>query len=295
MSGRAAPVVVSSREDLSAALGSVRMAGGRIALVPTMGALHIGHARLMAQARRRISGSDVLVASIFVNPLQFGPDEDLERYPRTFDDDLAVCAAEGVAVVFAPSVEEVFPGGEAQVTVDPGPLGMILEGAVRPTHFRGVLTVLAKLFGLVGPDLAVFGEKDYQQLVLIRRMVADLCLPVEVVATPTVREADGLALSSRNTFLTPQDRVTALALPGALLAAVDAGARGPDAAVAAAVEVLRPVPGVDLDYLEVTGPDLGPVTEPGAARVLIAAGVGSTRLIDNMALRLGNGPGGGPA
>ncbi len=181
---------------------------GTVALVPTMGALHRGHSALMDQARTR---ADRLVVSIFVNPLQFGPGEDLDRYPRTFEDDLLLCAEHGVDVVFAPSVDDVYPGGEPQVSVDPGPLGGVLEGAVRPGHFRGVLTVVMKLFGLVRPDIAVFGDKDYQQLVLIRRMVADLCLPVEVVGAETVREDDGLALSSRNRYLSPTERAAASA------------------------------------------------------------------------------------
>ena len=219
--------------------------------------------------------------------MQFGPGEDLDRYPRTFDADLEMRADEGVDVVFTPLVDEVNPGREALVTVDPGPLAVILEDSVRPTHFRGVLTVVAKLFGLVRPDLAVFGQKDYQQLVLVRRMVWDLCLPVEVVGAATVREDDGLALSSRNKLLTRVDRVAALALSRALRAAADAGGHGPEAALAAALDSLRSVRGLDLDYLRLAGPDVGPVPETGEARVLIAARVGSTRLIDNMPVRLG--------
>ncbi len=169
-------------------------------LVPTMGALHAGHAALLRAAREH-AGPGVVVASIFVNPLQFAPGEDLDRYPRTMDADLELCAAAGVDVVFAPAVDEMYPGGEPLVTVEPGPLGGILEGASRPGHFRGVLTVVAKLFGLVRPTVAVFGQKDYQQLILVRRMSRDLCLGVDVVGAETVREADGLALSSRNRYL----------------------------------------------------------------------------------------------
>jgi pantoate--beta-alanine ligase len=219
--------------------------------------------------------------------MQFGPGEDLDRYPRTFDADLEVCAAHGVDVVFAPSADEVYPGGEPQVSVEPGPLASVLEGRIRPTHFRGVLTVVAKLFGLVQPDLALFGQKDYQQLVLIRRMVADLCLAVEVVGGPTVREASGLALSSRNKYLSDEDRVAATALSQALLAAAEQAKDGAEHALAAARAVLRDARGVDLDYLEVTGTDLGPAPDHGEGRVLIAARVGSTRLIDNMPLHLG--------
>jgi pantoate--beta-alanine ligase len=281
------PLVATTRDELAAALKEVRAAGGRVAFVPTMGALHEGHASLMAEARSRLAPGDALVVSVFVNPLQFGAGEDLDRYPRTFDADLEVCAGQGVDVVFAPSVDEVYPGGEPQVTVEPGPLGSVLEGAVRPTHFRGVLTVVAKLFGLVRPDVAVFGQKDYQQLVLIRRMVADLCMDVDVVGAPTVREDGGLALSSRNKYLSDDDRVTALSLSRALQAAVDAAAGGGERALAAAHAVLDGTPGVDVDYLALTSPDLGPAPAAGEARVLVAARVGSTRLIDNMPLHLG--------
>lgn len=281
------PLVASTREELAAALKGVRAAGGRIGFVPTMGALHAGHASLMAEARSRLAPGDALVVSIFVNPMQFGAGEDLDRYPRTFDADLEVCAAQDVDVVFAPSVDEVYPGGEPQVTVEPGPLASVLEGAVRPTHFRGVLTVVAKLFGLVQPDLAVFGQKDYQQLVLIRRMVADLCMPVDVVGAPTVREDGGLALSSRNKYLSGDDRVAALALSRALAAAVAAANYGGEAALAAAHDVLDDTRGVDVDYLALTAPDLGPAPAVGEARLLVAARVGSTRLIDNLPLHLG--------
>jgi pantoate--beta-alanine ligase len=281
------PLVASTREELAAALKGVRADGGRVGFVPTMGALHAGHASLMTEARSHLTGTDALVVSIFVNPMQFGAGEDLDRYPRTFDADLAVCADHGADVVFAPSVDEVYPGGEPQVTVEPGPLAAVLEGAVRPTHFRGVLTVVAKLFGLVQPDVAVFGQKDYQQLVLIRRMVADLCMPVEVVGAPTVREEGGLARSSRNKYLSAEDRVAALGLSRALLAAVEAGPRGTEAALAAGHAVLRDLAGVDVDYLALTAPDLGPAPDSGEARVLVAARVGTTRLIDNMSLQLG--------
>jgi pantoate--beta-alanine ligase len=218
--------------------------------------------------------------------MQFGAGEDLDRYPRTFDDDLALCAELGVDVVFAPSVDEVYPGGDPQVTVDPGPLATVLEGSTRPTHFHGVLTVVAKLFGLVRPDVAVFGEKDYQQLVLIRRMVSDLCMGVDVIGADIVREHDGLALSSRNRYLDVEQRRSALALSRALFAARDHASQGADAALAAAHEQLGHAQGVDLDYLELTDPDLGLVPDSGPARLLIAARLGSTRLIDNVALTL---------
>ena len=281
------PVVAETRAELVEALADVRARAGKVAFVPTMGALHEGHATLVREAVSRTGVADAVVVSIFVNPMQFGPHEDLDRYPRTFDADLEVCAAEGVDVVFAPSVDEVYPGGEPQVTVAPGPLAEVLEGGTRPTHFRGVLTVVAKLFGLVSPDLAFFGQKDYQQLVLIRRMVADLCMGIDVVEVETVREHDGLALSSRNRYLDEEQRVLALGLVRALRAGAEAAIDGPSHALAAARAVLRDSPGVDLDYLELTAPDLGPAPDEGEARLLVAARVGSTRLIDNTPLSLG--------
>jgi len=279
---------VDTRDELVAALAAHRNAGARVGFVPTMGALHEGHLALIDRARAEVGPDGAVVVSIFVNPTQFAPGEDLERYPRTLDADLEACATAGADVVFTPSVEEMYPGGlEAGVTVDPGRLGAVLEGGTRPTHFRGVLTVVAKLFGLVRPDVAVFGQKDYQQLALIRRMAEDLCLGVEVVGAETVREPDGLALSSRNRYLDPEQRLAATVLSRALFAAQQDAVRGPAAALGAARAALRTVAGVDLDYLELTAPDLGPAPEVGAARMLIAAKVGSTRLIDNVALNLG--------
>ena len=263
--------------------------GARVAFVPTMGALHEGHLSLMRRARTEVGPDGVLVVSVFVNPTQFGPGEDLDRYPRTLAADLEACASAGVDVVFTPSVEEVYPLGlSGNVTVDPGPLAGVLEGASRPGHFAGVLTVVAKLFGLVRPDVAVFGEKDYQQLTLIRLMAADLCLGVEVVGAETVREPDGLALSSRNRYLDTDARLDAVALSRALFAAREAAPGGAGAAIASARAELRRTHLVDLDYLEITAPDLGPAPETGSARMLVAARVGSTRLIDNIALELGS-------
>lgn len=283
-----APLLASSREELRAALCAVR-GRGRVALVPTMGALHAGHASLMEVAREHTAGP--VVVSVFVNPMQFGAGEDLERYPRTLEADLALCAEHGVDVVLAPSAEEVYPGGEPQVTLEPGPLGTVLEGRTRPGHFRGVLTVVAKLFGLVQPDVAVFGEKDYQQLTLLRRMVADLCLPIEVVGAPTLREVDGLAMSSRNRYLDPEERLAAGRINAVLLAAREAAPWGYDVALEAARAELRQAHGVDLDYLELTDPDLRPLPSDAPAgtvgRILIAARVGRTRLIDNMPIELG--------
>ena len=280
------PLVARTRAELEDGLAPVRAAGGRVVLVPTMGALHAGHASLLRTARGLADVDDALVASIFVNPLQFGPGEDLDRYPRSFDADLAVCAEQGVDVVFAPGVEEVYPDGEPVVTVEPGAPATVLEGASRPTHFRGVLTVVAKLFGLVRPDVAVFGQKDYQQLVLVRRMVADLCMGIEVVGGETVREDGGLALSSRNRYLSAEERVLAGTLSAALWAGAAAGSAGPDAVRRAALEVLEAADGVDLDYLALTDPDLGAPPGRGPARLLVAARVGATRLIDNVALTL---------
>jgi pantoate--beta-alanine ligase len=286
------PLLAHTRAELGSLLADARSAGRRVGFVPTMGALHEGHASLLCVARER-AGNGPVVASIFVNPLQFGPGEDLERYPRTLEADLEICAREGVDVVFAPGVEEVYPGWPAQpqVTVEPGPLATVLEGRSRPGHYRGVLTVVAKLFGLVRPDLAVFGQKDYQQLVLVRRMVDDLCLGVEVVGGETVREPDGLALSSRNRYLDPEQRREAVVLSRALRAAQDDAVRGVDAAIGAARAALRTSHGVDLDYLVVRAPDLGDLPRdvpPGTeARILVAARVGDTRLIDNLPLTLG--------
>jgi pantoate--beta-alanine ligase len=276
--------VASTRAELEAALGA-RPEAGRVGLVPTMGALHEGHEALLSAARE---SSDSVVASIFVNPLQFGPGEDLTSYPRTLDSDLERCAANGVDIVFAPDVETVYPGGEPQVTIDPGPLAARLEGASRPGHFRGVLTVVAKLFGLVRPDLAVFGTKDYQQLALIRRLVSDLCLPVGIFGVETVRAPDGLALSSRNRYLNAGERAAALTLSRALTAGQAAGRDGAQAVLARASTVLDDAPQVVTDYLALRGTDLGDPPASGASRLLVAARVGSTRLIDNMAVTLGS-------
>jgi pantoate--beta-alanine ligase len=267
--------VVASRAELAATRSALT---GTVAVVPTMGALHEGHAELMLQAR---AAADHVIVTIFVNPLQFGPNEDLARYPRSLEADLAVCRAEGADVVFAPTPEEVYPTGEPRVRVDPGPLATVLEGATRPGHFDGVLTVVLKLFHLTRPDLAFFGEKDYQQLTLIRAMVSDLDVPVRIVGVPTVRDPDGMALSSRNRYLSAEQRSAALALSRALRAG--AGVTGSAAAILAAAraEIDRTAQVVP-DYLELTDPWLGPPPERGPARLLIAARIGTTRLIDNI-------------
>ncbi len=283
------PVIAGTRAELAELLVPHRAASRRVGLVCTMGAMHEGHACLMRRTRLEIGRDAPLVVSLFVNPLQFGPNEDLARYPRTFDEDVALCAREGVDIVFAPTVDEVYPGGDPQVTVDPGPLAGVLEGKTRPGHYVGVLTVVAKLFGLVRPEVTVFGEKDYQQLALVRRMSGDLCLGVEVLGGETVREPDGLALSSRNRYLDPEQRQQAVALSRALRAAQEAGPEGYAAALAAAEKVLADAPGVDLDYVVVRAVDLAELDEDarGEARALVAAKVGTTRLIDNMPVVLG--------
>ena len=270
---------VAELRDLRAALP------GPVALVPTMGALHEGHRTLVRAARERAAS---VVVSVFVNPTQFGPGEDFDRYPRTWDADLAALAEEGADLVFHPEVDDVYPPGALGVTVDPGPLGSVLEGAARPGHFAGVLTVVSKLLGLVRPDVALFGEKDYQQLTLIRAMARELALGVEVVGVPTVREDDGMALSSRNRYLDPAQRAAASAISAALRAGADAGPHGADAVLAAARAVLAAEPSLLQDYLELTDTDLGPAPTAGPARLLVAARAGTTRLLDNIAVSLGS-------
>ena len=273
--------VIHTRAELAAV---VQDAPDEVAVVMTMGALHEGHRGLIRAARAR---SAFVVVTIFVNPLQFGPSEDFEKYPRTLDADVEACRAEGVSVVFAPSRDEVYPGGTPQVTMTAGPLGEILEGASRPGHFGGMLTVVEKLLLLTRADVAYFGEKDFQQLALIRRMVFDLELGVEIAGVPTVRDPDGLALSSRNRYLGADQRRAALALSRALregAAHTDA-----DSALAATAKILDDEPGVRVDYLALTGTDLGPPPSAGGpARLLVAARVGTTRLIDNVPVRLAN-------
>ncbi|WGY02589.1 pantoate--beta-alanine ligase [Nocardioides sp. QY071] len=285
------PAVARSRSELRDLRGT-----GPVVFVPTMGALHEGHASLLRIARERAGDDGTVVLSIFVNPLQFGPTEDLDRYPRTFDADLALAATEGVDVVFAPTVAQMYPDGVPHegvateaVTVQPGPLGDLFEGASRPGHFRGVLTVVAKLFGLVRPDVAIFGEKDYQQLALIRRMTTDLCLGIEIVGAETDREPDGLARSSRNRYLDDEERQQAATLSRALRAAQQRASYGVPAARWAAMGVIKAEPGVELDYLALTTTGLGELPdypEPGTeGRILVAARVGTTRLIDNLPLQ----------
>jgi pantoate--beta-alanine ligase len=263
---------------------ALRHTGRRVMLVPTMGALHDGHLALV-RAAKRVQGS-VVVVSIFVNPLQFGAGEDLGGYPRTLDDDLELLRREGVEIVFTPGVDDMYPDGE-RTSVHPGPLGAELEGAARPTHFAGVLTVVLKLVQIVRPDRVFFGEKDYQQLVLVRQMVADLNLDVAVVGVPIVREPDGLAMSSRNSYLSSAQREQAGALSAALLAGMYAASEGAEAAIDAARAVLDEVPAIHVDYLELRGIALEPTPPIGVARMLVAARLGTTRLLDNIAVDIG--------
>lgn len=272
--------LLKARETLGIGAGAFS-GGSALALVPTMGALHEGHRSLVRLARERAAH---VVVSIFVNPLQFGPTEDYSRYPRTFDADLEACEAEGVSVVFAPSAEDMYLP-DRQVGVSAGEMGSVVEGEFRPGHLDGVLTVVLKLFNLVQPDVAVFGQKDAQQLAMIRRMVADLNLPVSIVGGPTVREPDGLALSSRNRYLSQDDRVAALALSRAL--ETGAGRRAPAEIRRAALAVLEAEPSLAVDYLVLVDPatfaEVGD-DHTGEAILAVAARVGATRLIDNVTL-----------
>lgn len=268
------------------ACDAARSAGRTVGFVPTMGAFHDGHVSLMRRAR---SERDPVVVSIFVNPLQFRPGEDLSRYPRDEERDLSIAGELGVDVVFAPTAEEMYPGGHPEVTVDPGPLGERLEGARRPGHFRGVATVVAKLFEMVGPSTAYFGEKDAQQLAVIRRMVRDLSLPIDVVGCPTVRDPDGLAKSSRNAYLSPEQREAAGCLFLALSVAAEmarGGERDAATLVAAMAREIGATPEARIDYAAVvdeeTFEEVGTIAGP--ARALVAARIGETRLIDNLLL-----------
>jgi pantoate--beta-alanine ligase len=276
---------VETSAELRAALAAARSGDAVVGFVPTMGALHAGHRSLLAAARRE---TGFVVASVFVNPLQFGPTEDLGTYPRDRDGDLAVLEADGVDLAFLPGEREVWPT-PPEVRLQVGALGERLEGARRPGHLDGVATVVAKLLHLVGPSRAYFGQKDAQQLAVVRRMVADLAFPNEIVACPTVREPDGLAVSSRNAYLSAEERARAAVLYRALdagRAAFTAGERDPAAVEAAADELLAAVPGVEVDYVALVEPEgFEPAKQAEAGQVLaVAARVGRTRLIDNVIL-----------
>jgi pantoate--beta-alanine ligase len=280
--------VVSAPADMRSRAREARSAGRRIGLVPTMGFLHAGHLALVAEARRR---SDLVAMSVFVNPLQFAPGEDFSRYPRDLDRDHRLAASAGVDVLWTPRTDEMYPRPPL-VTVSPGPMGERLEGAIRPGHFAGVLTVVLKLFAVAEPDVAVFGRKDFQQAALIRRMAADLDLPVDIVVAPTVRGGDGLALSSRNLYLGGPERARATALPRALGRGVEvfrAGERRAAAISAAARGVLEDSGGVAIDYVECVGPEeCEPVQLTDERSVLVlAARIDGTRLIDNVVLGRG--------
>ena len=290
-------IIAKTRGELAAAREKL---AGPVVLVPTMGALHDGHLALLRRACELAGPAGTVAVSIFVNPLQFGPNEDLDMYPRTLDADLAACEAEGVDLVFAPSAREMYPQ-EQLVRVDPGPTGEILEGEFRPGFFQGVLTVVLKLFSLVRPDTAVFGQKDAQQLVLVRRMSADFGLGIEIEAVQTVRAADGLALSSRNKYLSTAERAVAPVLHRALAAGAAAAAGGPRAVLAAAQAVLddaaREVPAEAsprVDYLALAdGRSYDLVRDDdlefrGTAVLAIAVRVGTTRLIDNVIVEFGH-------
>jgi pantoate--beta-alanine ligase len=276
------PIAVAETiSELRSGTADAHTGGSRIALVPTMGALHDGHLALVRLAREV---ADLVVVSIFVNPLQFGPREDLDLYPRTLETDIAQLDELGVDWVFAPSVAEMYPNGAIQTRVTAGDVGSLYEGRSRPGHFDGVLTVVSKLMNIARPDVVVFGQKDAQQVFLVKRMIADLNLPITVEVVPTVREEDGLALSSRNRFLDAREKRAALGLSIALEAAESSADRGIDAVLAAAQSVLMGESIVELDYLKVVNPETFlPVDDDyqGTAVVLIAARVGTTRLIDN--------------
>lgn len=291
----------------AAHLSALSSAGQR-AVVMTMGALHEGHAALVRAARARVGVHGQVVVTVFVNPLQFGAGEDLDRYPRTLEADLRVASEAGADVVFAPSADEVYPGGEPQVRIAAGPLGECLEGEFRPGHFDGMLTVVAKLLHLTAPDVALYGEKDAQQLALIRVMARDLNFPVEIIGVPTVREPDGLALSSRNRFLTAGQRQSALALSRALLTA--ARQADPASALATARQLLADAEGLEIDYIALVDPtdftelpdasvesaeaetpttaDQAGTAYVGQGVLAVAARVGSTRLIDNVRITFGS-------
>jgi pantoate--beta-alanine ligase len=279
---------LTSVPEIRAWTGAQRAAGRRIALVPTMGFLHEGHLALVDEARRR---ADSVVLSIFVNPLQFGPREDLSRYPRDLPRDRALASSRGVDTIFVPPASAMYPAG-SEVRVVAGPMADRWEGAARPGHFTGVLTVVAKLFHLTQPDVACFGQKDIQQLTLVRRMVRDLDWPLEIATVRTVREADGLAMSSRNAYLAPADRARAVVLSRALGAAHDAWRAGQTRADALETRMraeLVKEPGVTVEYIAVADPEsLAPVqTADDTTIVALAARIGSTRLIDNIVLAQG--------
>ena len=275
-------VVLHTRAELRAWLDGTR---GPRGVVLTMGALHAGHEALMHAARAEVGDGGTVLVTVFVNPTQFGPDEDFARYPRTLEDDVARCTAAGVDAVFAPDAGEVYPDDEDVPTIEPGPLGSELEGAIRPGHFAGVLTVVARLLRLTEADVTCFGEKDYQQFALVRRLpdLEPALAQCRFVGVPIVRDADGLALSSRNRYLSDQERAQALVIPECvrLVQSLCADGLAPAHAERVGRGFLATSPGVSVDYVVVRSETLGPAPEAGPARVLVAARVGTTRLLDN--------------
>ncbi len=290
--------IARTRADLAEQLAQVDQAADsgsvKRAVVMTMGALHEGHAELIRSARDLVGRQGHVTVTIFVNPTQFGVGEDLASYPRTFDADVALCQVNGADLIFAPTPEVVYPAGDPQVSVDPGPLGAQFEGVARPTHFAGVLTVVAKLLLLTKPDIAFFGEKDYQQLTLIRQMVRDLDFDVEVVGIPTVRDESGLALSSRNHYLSEAARAVAVRIPAAIAAGQAAADSGYQAVIEEVNRVLdsanSPVP-MDVQYVALTDRLMGPPVSNEEGRLIVTVIVDGTRLLDNAPLTLGSGNG----
>lgn len=280
-------VLLRTRAELASWLAATR---GPRGVVLTMGALHAGHMALVSAARAAVPGGTVLV-TVFVNPAQFGPQEDFSRYPRMLESDLDLCSAHGVDAVFAPDVAEVYPAGEHVVEYDLGELADDLEGRSRPGHFAGVAKVVSRLLRLTAADVTCFGEKDYQQLTLVRRLnqLEPALAHVEFIGVPIVRDADGLALSSRNRYLTDEERQRALAIPRCIAQVQQACRAGlpVEAALLEGLTTLQATAGIDVDYLTIRGVDLGPASTRGEARVLVAARVGSTRLIDNAPVVLG--------
>lgn len=278
------PKVVHTRSELAAALAELP---GKRALVMTMGALHQGHLELVRQASQH---GDHVVVTIFVNPTQFAPGEDYDAYPRTLEADVAALSQVGADLVFAPAVEEVYPHGEARVRIDPGPTAKVLEGATRPTHFAGVCLIVSKVFNLVAPQVALFGRKDAQQLAIIAQMVRDLDMPIEIIGVDIVRDEDGLALSSRNAYLSEDERERALVLSRSLRRGAELAAAGGDPATVLETvrEQITAQPGVDLDYVALVDPvDFTAITGgPAAAVLAVAAKVGRTRLIDNVEVKI---------
>lgn len=272
-------------DEISQLTRAFRKVARPVVLVPTMGALHAGHVSLV-KAAKTVPGA-VVVVSVFVNPLQFDSDDDFNSYPSVLDADVEKLRTIGADAVFAPAKNELYPQG-ARTLIQPGPLGAELEGAARPGHFAGALTVVHKLMQITNCTHAVFGEKDYQQLLLVQQMVNDLNLGVQIIGAPIVRDIDGLALSSRNTRLSPDERELALTLSAALTAAAYHAGQGPDGVVSAARAVIDAQPAIDLDYLELRGAHLGSIDPTGANRLLVAARIGDTRLIDNVGIDFGS-------